>query len=63
MAVPKKRRSKSKKRIKCAAWRASIIKPETTTCTQCGVTIRNHCTCYACGYYQGSPVLRIKSNR
>ncbi|MDA0944907.1 MAG: 50S ribosomal protein L32 [Candidatus Latescibacterota bacterium] len=59
MAVPKKRRSKSKKRIKRSAWKA--VAPEVTTCSNCGASIRTHTTCSHCGYYKGRQVIRVKS--
>tara|TARA_A100001011_G_C13576712_1_gene542615 strand:+ start:279 stop:482 length:204 start_codon:yes stop_codon:yes gene_type:complete len=58
MAVPKKRRSKSKSRIKKAAW--TITLPETRPCPNCQYVTLAHVACPACGYYKGKQVVNIK---
>jgi large subunit ribosomal protein L32 len=58
MAVPKKRRSKSRKRTHRSLWKISI--PTMATCTHCGVLHITHRACTACGYYKGTPVIKIK---
>lgn len=58
MAVPKKRRSKSKKRIKRAHWKATA--PTLTTCSNCQAVINTHQACHVCGHYKGRQVIAIK---
>lgn len=55
MPVPKKRRSKSKKRIKGACWK--IETPNLRPCPQCGVLGISHAVCQSCGQYKGKQVL------
>ena len=54
MAVPKKRTGASAQGHRRSNWKA--IKPETTTCSNCGATVLAHTVCTACGYYKGKPV-------
>ena len=58
MAVPKKRRSKAKKRTHRSLWKIAI--PATTTCTNCGKLTIQHHACTHCGFYKGTQVLNIK---
>tara|TARA_Y100001970_G_scaffold294270_1_gene449536 strand:+ start:14224 stop:14430 length:207 start_codon:yes stop_codon:yes gene_type:complete len=58
MAVPKKRRSKAKKRTHRSLWK--IHTPETMACEQCGELTILHHACKHCGYYKGKQVLKIK---
>jgi len=58
MAVPKKRTGHSAQGHRRSNWKA--IKPETTTCPNCGETKLAHTVCTACGYYKGKAV-SIKS--
>ena len=58
MAVPKRRRSKSKKRMHAANWKfkpLNLIK-----CTHCATPIPSHQVCYNCGYYKGKQVIQVK---
>ena len=51
MAVPFRRTSKTKKRM-----RRTHLKKEVgalTTCPKCGATIQPHRACMACGFYKG----------
>ena len=55
MAVPFRRTSKTKKRM-----RSTHLKKEVgalTTCPKCGATIQPHRACMACGFYKGKDVL------
>jgi len=61
MAVPKKRHSKSRKRIKKAYWKAS--KPELRPCTNCKSLGIPHQICNVCGFYNGKQVLQIKTKK
>ena len=55
MAVPFRRTSKTKKRM-----RRTHLKKEVgalTTCSKCGASIRPHRACTKCGFYKGKDVL------
>lgn len=59
MAVPKRKKSKSKIRI-----RRSVRKMKATTvkaCPQCGAPQKSHRVCPSCGYYKGRQVLSVES--
>jgi len=58
MAVPKRKHSKSRKRIKRACWKISA--PNLRPCSNCGHLTRSHFACSACGYYNGKQVIAIK---
>ena len=58
MAVPKKRRSKSRKRTHRSLWKIDV--PNMVVCKQCGSLHVSHRACMACGYYNGAPVIQIK---
>jgi large subunit ribosomal protein L32 len=57
MAVPKRKKSKSKTRM-----RRAVIKASTTTvkaCPQCGASQQSHRVCPSCGYYRGRQVVTV----
>ena len=57
-AVPFRRTSKTKKRM-----RRTHLKKEVgaiSTCPKCGANLRPHSTCAKCGYYKNEDVLHIK---
>ena len=58
MPVPKKRRSKSKKRIKKAYFK--IEAPNLQACPECGSLIVPHRACPDCGKYKGRQVIALK---
>ena len=58
MAVPKKRRSKSRKRTHRSLWKIAV--PTMVTCKNCGELHIAHRVCTSCGYYKGVPVIQIK---
>ena len=58
MAVPKKRRSKSRSRIKKAAW--GLETPNFIACPNCATLTHSHRACMACGFYKGKQVVQIK---
>jgi len=58
MAVPKKRRSKSRKRTHRSLWK--IATPTLVQCKQCSAYHVAHRACTTCGYYNGVPVIQIK---
>jgi large subunit ribosomal protein L32 len=58
MAVPFRRTSKTKKRM-----RRTHLKKEVgalTTCPKCGATLRPHRACTKCGYYKDNEVVAVK---
>ena len=60
MAVPFRRTSKTKKRM-----RRTHLKKEVgalTLCPKCGATIRPHRACTKCGFYKGENVLNTKDD-
>ncbi len=60
MAVPFRRTSKTKKRM-----RRTHLKKEVgalTTCSKCGATLRPHRACTKCGNYKDKEVLKVKSD-
>jgi len=59
MATPKRRTSKSKKRMRRAAnrWHAPLL----NKCGECGSTVPSHIACPSCGYYNGRQILNIES--
>lgn len=58
MAVPKRRRSKAKKRTHRSLWKINV--PTLVECTNCGERVYPHHACTACGFYKGKQVLQIK---
>lgn len=57
MAVPFRRTSKTKKRM-----RRTHLKIEAatlTTCPKCGATIQPHRACPKCGYYKNEEVIKV----
>jgi large subunit ribosomal protein L32 len=58
MPVPKRRRSKSQKRMHHAAWK--IETPNLVPCASCQALIIQHRACPDCGMYNGKLVLQIK---
>ena len=59
MAVPFRRTSKTKKRM-----RRTHLKKEVgalTTCTKCGAAIRPQRACTKCGNYNGKTVIEVKN--
>jgi large subunit ribosomal protein L32 len=59
MPVPKKRRSKARKRIKKACWK--IEKPNLRPCPKCGALGLSHFACKECGFYKEEQVIKFKS--
>ena len=60
MAVPFRRTSKTKKRM-----RRTHLKKEVatlTSCPKCGATIKPHRVCTECGFYKGQEVI-IKEDK
>ena len=58
MAVPKKRRSKAKKRTRRSCWK--IQEPNLKPCPNCSALIVSHQACPQCGYYKDRQVIQFK---
>jgi large subunit ribosomal protein L32 len=58
MAVPKRRTSKSKQKMRRGAnrWRA----PQLKTCPECGSRVLGHIACPSCGHYRERQVLDVE---
>ena len=61
MAVPKKRHSKSRKRIKKAYWKAKA--PALRPCKNCGELGIAYHICKKCGFYKDKVVIQIKQKK
>jgi len=59
MAVPKRRVSKSKQKLRRSAnrWRA----PKFKSCPECSTRIPSHIACPSCGYYRDRQVLDVEA--
>jgi len=55
MAVPARRTSKTKKRMRRTHLKKEC--PSLTNCQKCGETIKPHRVCIKCGFYKGKEVL------
>ncbi len=58
MAVPFRRTSKTKKRMRRTHLKKEA--PVITKCPNCGAYIKPHRACTECGYYKGKEVLEIE---
>ena len=56
MAHPKRRTSKSKKRMRRS--HNALHDKALSVCSYCGETMISHRVCTECGYYNGRPVLK-----
>ena len=57
MAVPFRRTSKTKKRMRRTHLKKTA--PSLTNCPNCGEKIRPHRVCAKCGYYKGKEVVKV----
>lgn len=57
MAVPKRRKSRSKRDMRKAHWVRSLAVPQLTTCPNCGEAKLPHRICAACGHYKGRQII------
>ncbi len=57
MAVPFRRTSKTKKRMRRTHLKKSV--PGVVTCPNCKEPIRPHRACPKCGYYKGKEVVKV----
>lgn len=58
MAVPFRRTSKTKKRMRRTHLKKAL--PGVITCPKCGAPIKAHRACPECGYYNGKEVVPAK---
>ena len=61
MAVPFRRTSKTKKRMRRTHLKK--VARKITTCPKCGAAIQPHRACMACGYYNGKDVLNKEAKK
>ena len=57
MAVPFRRTSKTKKRMRRTHLKKTV--PGYVSCPNCGEAIRPHRACTNCGYYKGKEVVKV----
>lgn len=57
MAVPFRRTSKTKKRMRRTHLKKEVA--NTVVCPNCGATIQPHRACMKCGYYNGKEVIKV----
>ncbi|MBW3605961.1 MAG: 50S ribosomal protein L32 [Actinobacteria bacterium] len=58
MAVPKRKKSRSRTRHRRARWLAAP-RPTMANCSRCASPIKPHTVCSVCGYYRGRRVLEV----
>jgi large subunit ribosomal protein L32 len=59
MAVPKKKKSQSKRDSRRAA-NSKIVVGQCSTCSRCGQVKHPHRVCGSCGYYKNEQVLPVE---
>ena len=60
MAVPKRKKSKSKKRMRKRSLSGEILAAR--PCPQCGAPVQSHRACPSCGTYQGRQVVSVTAD-
>jgi large subunit ribosomal protein L32 len=60
VAVPKRRKSSSKRDMRRAN-HDKVTPPQYVTCTNCGEVVLPHRACGACGFYKGRRVVAVKN--
>ena len=60
MAVPFRRTSKTKKRMRRTHLKKTV--GALTTCSKCGATLRPHRACTKCGNYKGEEVIKVEES-
>ncbi len=58
MAVPKRRKSKSRSKMRRAHW--NMKSPQLGKCQTCGARIPTHVVCPQCGNYMGRPMVEVE---
>jgi len=61
MAVPKKKVSKSRTRMRRRA-NMKLTLPQLNKCPECGELTPPHKACIHCGYYKSKPVFEVKKD-
>ncbi|MBN2171496.1 MAG: 50S ribosomal protein L32 [Candidatus Krumholzibacteriota bacterium] len=61
MAVPKKRKSRSRSHMTRAVWLGSLRRPSLVKCAHCGQRKPAHQVCPHCGYYAGRQVESVEA--
>ncbi len=61
MAVPFRRVSKTRKRMRRTHYK--LEESQTTKCSNCGAVIRPHRVCTECGFYKGKLVLNKEKKK
>jgi len=61
MAVPFRRTSKTKKRMRRTHLKKEA--PTVTTCKKCGAALRPHRACTKCGNYKNENVLEVQEEK
>lgn len=60
MAVPKRRTSKSRKRLRRGHHTGAGVMPQ--ACPHCGEPKLSHRVCSTCGYYRGKRMLEVEDS-
>lgn len=58
MAVPKRKKSRSRTRHRKAQWRRTPA-PTVSACPRCKEAVRPHTVCPTCGFYAGRQVVEV----
>lgn len=61
MAVPKRKVSKSRVRMRKAVWASKIPRAATQACPECGAPRQPHRVCPSCGKYNGRQVVVMET--
>ncbi len=59
MAVPKRKKSRSRTRHRKAQW-LRTAPPTVASCARCKAAVRPHTVCNACGYYAGRQAVEVE---
>lgn len=59
MAVPKRKKSKSRVRMRKAQWYAKVPRTAGQACPECGAPTLPHRVCPTCGKYKGRQVVIV----
>ena len=59
MAVPKKRMSKSRSRMRRS--HHALTAPNLSPCPQCGDAKESHRVCSSCGHYRGKQIFEVEA--
>lgn len=59
MAVPKKKTSASRSKMRRANWNVAV--PNLVKCSNCSSMILPHCVCPSCGYYKKREIIKAEA--